>query len=253
MAEVVNELTVVTKLRALSLDPNNQPYIVRRNILPTLLKFLTCGDKQVTLLAAETLNTLSSHPDNPDYMCREKGLVPAVVKLYQATPDPELKASLGGLMKNLHNAVPNAGAPKDKAAPAAPAAASAPESRCLLFRLPTLTDASAPATEKAVLQLKGVVSCTCAVDDQVAKVYVQGLTDADFAAAMQEAGLQGEVVAQAPAVPSEYQRSLVASGENSLAARLERQKEERLKERQRQQAQEEGMGRFFRKITSAFW
>lgn len=72
MSEVVNEVSVVTKLYKLALDPANQPYIVRRNILPTLVKFLSNKDTDVVQRSAETLQLLASHPDNPDYMCREK-------------------------------------------------------------------------------------------------------------------------------------------------------------------------------------
>lgn len=43
----------------------------------------------------------------------------------------------------------------------------------------------------------------------------------------------------------------MASGENSLAARLKRQREERLKEREARAQQESSMSRFFRKVTSA--
>ena len=52
----------------------------------------------------------------------------------------------------------------------------------------------------------------------------------------------------------EYQQSLVTAGENSLAARLARQREERLKERQARAQQESNMSKFFRKVTTgSFW
>eukprot|EP00667_Euglena_gracilis_P008321 EG_transcript_8427 len=270
MGEIVNELTVVTKLRDLSADPANQPYIVRRNILPTLVKFLTNKDPQVVLRAAETLRFLSSHPDNPDYMCREKGLVQAVVKLYQSTPDPTLKAVVADIMRNLHSAIRKDGA--GASPPASPAVARSEGGETPTATPPREEPAKGPEyvvmlevwdntlrcdeVEKAVLPMKGVLSCVALPESRAVRV-VTRLDGKEIVEHLKLQGMSVEVADQKPHVKEdtgdadgEYRKSLVASGENSLAARLKRQREERLKEREARAQQESSMSRFFRKVTS---
>ena len=78
--------------------------------IPIPSAFFSSGNKEpeVVQCTAETLRFLSSHPDNPEYMCREKGLVQSVVKQYQSTTDPKLKPVLADVMRNLHSAIPGA-------------------------------------------------------------------------------------------------------------------------------------------------
>eukprot|EP00668_Euglena_longa_P034492 GGOE01044307.1.p1 GENE.GGOE01044307.1~~GGOE01044307.1.p1 ORF type:complete len:291 (-),score=99.96 GGOE01044307.1:723-1541(-) len=267
MGEVVNELTVVTKLRDLSADPANQPYIVRRNILPTLVKFLTNKDPQVVLRAAETLRFLSSHQDNPDYMCREKGLVQAVVKLYQSTPDATLKAVVADIMRNLHAAIKKEGG--GASPPASPAQARPEGGEVPMPASPPPKDPEyvvmlevwdntlrCDEVEKAVLPMKGVLSCVALPESRAVRV-VTRLDGNDIVEHLKRQGMSVQVADQKPHtkddggdVDGEYRKSLVAAGENSLAARLKRQREERLKEREARVQQESTMSRFFRKVTS---
>jgi len=281
----VNELTVVSKLRDLAADPANQPYIVRRSILPTLQKFLADKDPLVALRAAETLRFLSSHPDNPEYMCREKGLVPAVVRLYQSTPDPALKAVAADIMKNLRSAIK----PQGSAAPNGTAAATVPPSPLRPESGSAEAATSSPAVaaavpvplapppeppvpefaivlevwdntlkcddvEKAVVAMKGVLSCVAMPESRAVRV-VSRVEGSSLVAQLKQQGMAVDVADQKPYVPADPSdagttKPLVAAGENSLAARLQRQREERMRERDAQKEQETNMGRFFKKISS---
>eukprot|EP01061_Rhynchopus_euleeides_P033990 TRINITY_DN57665_c0_g1_i1.p1 TRINITY_DN57665_c0_g1~~TRINITY_DN57665_c0_g1_i1.p1 ORF type:complete len:293 (+),score=86.71 TRINITY_DN57665_c0_g1_i1:54-932(+) len=104
----VTELNVVTRLLTLSSDVANQPYIARRGILPTLKKFLTHSDLEVQTTAAKTLKLLASHPDNPEFIAQENGLVAAVLQAYDGAEAPDLKAELEGVMTHLKSATPQA-------------------------------------------------------------------------------------------------------------------------------------------------
>ena len=100
----VTELAVVSRLHTLSKDVANQPYIARRGILPTLKKFLNNTSLDVQVVAAKTLRLLASHPDNPDFIAAEPGMVAAVLKAYDGTSDAGLKEELEAVMTHLKSA-----------------------------------------------------------------------------------------------------------------------------------------------------
>eukprot|EP01012_Entosiphon_sulcatum_P054538 TRINITY_DN75411_c0_g1_i1.p1 TRINITY_DN75411_c0_g1~~TRINITY_DN75411_c0_g1_i1.p1 ORF type:complete len:320 (-),score=62.14 TRINITY_DN75411_c0_g1_i1:169-1029(-) len=283
-SELVNELSVVNKLWALSTDYNNQPYIVRRGILPTLVKFLHSPEPQVTLLTAQCLEQLASHPDNPEYMCREKGLVSAVYKLY-SLPDisPKLKTTLAAVLKHLSSALPAEETPRavpsSSACPPSTTAASEPseppnrKKRNITLCLKGEAKAQLQDIDSCLRKHPGVISYSFNDQEQIATVYGTALP-ATVARALGDAGFPAEVVkdreaqrveqaeqAEAPSylpeeadtAESDYKRSLVTTGENSLAARLERRRQEKLREREMQKQQQGAMSSFFRKLTSAVW
>ena len=106
MSNQVTELNVVTRLLTLSGDVANQPYIARRGILPTLKKFLTHTDLEVQVTAAKTLRLLASHPDNPEFIAQENGMVSTVLTAYDGASSDDLKEELEGVMGYLKSAAP---------------------------------------------------------------------------------------------------------------------------------------------------
>lgn len=83
MTEAINIIKVVTRLRDLSQDPNSQPIIVRRGVLPSIVTFLANDNFDVKLIATQTINFLASHPDNRALMVQEKNLLPNVHDVYK--------------------------------------------------------------------------------------------------------------------------------------------------------------------------
>lgn len=103
-------LTLVKRLHSLASDVENQAVVARRGVLPSLLLFLQSSDPTVRHVAAETLVLLSSHPENPECMCRERGLVRIVVATYRASAangDEELHRLCSTLVRNLGPALEN--------------------------------------------------------------------------------------------------------------------------------------------------
>ena len=77
------EVALSKRLRILCTDYENRPYVVKRGVLPTLVKFLSHENLLIAVNAAESLHVLSEHPDNPTPMCKENALLPALSKAYQ--------------------------------------------------------------------------------------------------------------------------------------------------------------------------
>ncbi|KNH08487.1 hypothetical protein XU18_1056 [Perkinsela sp. CCAP 1560/4] len=78
------DLALSKRLRVLCEDYENRPYVVKRGVLETILKFLSHENLIVATNAVEALLSLSEHPDNPTPMCREKALLPALSAAYQS-------------------------------------------------------------------------------------------------------------------------------------------------------------------------
>jgi hypothetical protein len=245
MAELVNEISVVKKLWNLSSEPNNQPYIVRRNILPALIKFLQSKDPQVSQLAAETLKLLSSHPDNPEYICREKGLLQTLVKVYKAEQENEtLKSTLAAVLRNLHSAVPT----DSSHSKSEDTEKTSEEQKHICATLKVKSPSE--NIEKILLQIKGVFSCTYNAEQKQARVWSKFEPKELIKQITSHCELKVELAEDE--IQTEYQRSLVVCGENSLSARLARQREEKRKAKEDMAAQD-GMTSFFRRISAIIW
>ncbi|KAG2385907.1 hypothetical protein C9374_003056 [Naegleria lovaniensis] len=80
---------VVTKLRTLAMDRDNQPVIVRRGVTTSLVSFLSQPHYHVNVkvIACETLKMLSSHPDNPELMAKEPSLIESLLSMYKSEVD----------------------------------------------------------------------------------------------------------------------------------------------------------------------
>eukprot|EP01062_Namystynia_karyoxenos_P028849 TRINITY_DN21790_c0_g2_i1.p1 TRINITY_DN21790_c0_g2~~TRINITY_DN21790_c0_g2_i1.p1 ORF type:complete len:387 (+),score=71.46 TRINITY_DN21790_c0_g2_i1:109-1161(+) len=106
-------LPVALRLKSLASVTGNQPYIARKGVLPTLLKFLRSEQIAVQLSAAETLRLLSSHPDNPSVMAQDAELVRELRdKLLQLQREPadnstqQLRGDLEATCTALRGALP---------------------------------------------------------------------------------------------------------------------------------------------------
>ncbi|MDP2058878.1 MAG: hypothetical protein Q8J97_03995, partial [Flavobacteriaceae bacterium] len=88
---------------ALSQDRATQPVVARRNTMPTLMKFVQHHNSEVQLIAAQTIELLSSHPDNPEFMCREAGFLALMYNMFKETEidNPELHDVFARIFDNL--------------------------------------------------------------------------------------------------------------------------------------------------------
>lgn len=174
-------------------------------------------------------------------------------------------------MRNLHSAIPGAksAAPDspNKAATAASEGGEEPTSepeavvkfvseRTIVLELWD-NAIRCEEVEKALLTIKGVISCVSMSETRAVRVIAK-LEGQTLVEQLKELGLSVEVVDEKEGKDEdegdrEYQQSLISAGENSLAARLARQREERLKERQLRAQQESNMSKFFRKVTTSLW
>eukprot|EP00762_Andalucia_godoyi_P000542 ANDGO_05439.mRNA.1 hypothetical protein len=76
-------LGVVEQLKTLCSNPQNQPYIARRGILPSLIGILQHLDLQVVLTACQAIQLLALCPDNHVLLVREPQLMPTLWNLFR--------------------------------------------------------------------------------------------------------------------------------------------------------------------------
>jgi hypothetical protein len=101
MTEIADVSRVVLRLRTLASDPVNQPVIVRRGVLPSVVSFLQPHHTdQVRTVAAETLRFLSSHEDNRQIMAQEPKLVDTLTAIYNNALLNTSTGSDDGVMPN---------------------------------------------------------------------------------------------------------------------------------------------------------
>ena len=187
-----SEVALSQRLRTLCEEYGNRPYIVRRGVLATLVKFLTNETREVRLNAAETLRLLSEHPENPEPMCKEKGLLQALATAYQTAEesDPEMFAAVGQVVTNLEAAL-------DRRSEAVQQGAIINEgnssmttknrgsritnsligrTRTLVLEIPTLCDANAETLIDVLECTRGVVSFTIDTVLRTATLYTSTST-----------------------------------------------------------------------------
>ena len=92
---------VSRQLRTLSADPESQPYIVRRGILPGLVGFLKHEEAEVVENSIEALKMLSSHRDNHSRMCKEPALLASVWDAFTSSLDTRVKQLAGETLAQL--------------------------------------------------------------------------------------------------------------------------------------------------------
>mmetsp|Transcript_34493 Transcript_34493/g.40335 ORF Transcript_34493/g.40335 Transcript_34493/m.40335 type:complete len:323 (-) Transcript_34493:75-1043(-) len=88
------ELNLAKRYLSLVQDFKNRPVVARRNTIPSLLKLLKSTDVDVRLVAAETIALLAEHPDNPQFLCKEKEFLRTVYEAYHDSEVDELFHSL---------------------------------------------------------------------------------------------------------------------------------------------------------------
>lgn len=106
--EVVDVLRVANKIKLLALDVENQPVIVRRGVLPSLITFLQNDNIQVRIVASDTIRLLSSHADNKQLLSQDAGLVAQVCSQFklscnaqEGTQEAVLKSNMTDIVANL--------------------------------------------------------------------------------------------------------------------------------------------------------
>lgn len=99
MVEAVDIKQIAIKLRTLSIDPANQPFIARRGVLPTLIGFVDGSNAEVRVIGAESMRFLSSHPDNRKLMAEEPNLVDTLCKAFNnSATEPILREVIGDIL-----------------------------------------------------------------------------------------------------------------------------------------------------------
>eukprot|EP01064_Diplonema_japonicum_P032661 TRINITY_DN6193_c0_g2_i1.p1 TRINITY_DN6193_c0_g2~~TRINITY_DN6193_c0_g2_i1.p1 ORF type:complete len:294 (+),score=51.81 TRINITY_DN6193_c0_g2_i1:38-919(+) len=249
---MATELSVVNRLLALSGDVANQPYIARRGILPTLKRFMTNGDIEVQLVAAKTLRLLASHPDNPDYIAAEAGMVQTVLTTYDGTESADLKAELEGVMAHLKAAAPTTSASSSSAkgkkkdgktyptvpeqhkkqlAPRTRTEKTKIQRRHMLLKAPAVNSANVDDLEHLLQNIRGMISYSIDTQQQTLNLFLstpkhillKHLKDVGFECEVLEeqiakahgatGGSTPSYLSSGQSTESDYKRSLVATGE----------------------------------------
>jgi hypothetical protein len=98
-----DELSLVQRYKALAENYNSRPIVARRGSLVTLLKFLQHEDREVRFVAATTIALLADHPENPEVICCQEGLVQALFDRYKCSEleDPEIRQVIAGIFQCL--------------------------------------------------------------------------------------------------------------------------------------------------------
>eukprot|EP00759_Apiculatamorpha_spiralis_P013165 PhF_6_TR19946/c1_g1_i2/m.29040 len=292
MAEA-SEIALSQRLRTLCEEYNNRPYIARRGVLPTLVKFLQNENHEVQMNAAETLRLLSEHPENPEPMCKEKGLLQALAAAYEATEekDPEVFQVVAEIISNLESALEQRTARGPSVAPITEAESAMTSknrgqritqsvvgrTRTITLEIPTMSDANSASLVDLLECTRGVVSFTLDTVARTATLYTSTSTptllrlmeDKGFIAIVRSEtnpqARQRRVSAtpiQAPQYlsgshegSSEYLRSIVLHGVdgNSLSSRLERQKLEKAKNAKEKNAKQVGQLTGFFQKITSGW
>lgn len=108
-ATATTELSIAQRIYTLAEDPAKRPVIVRRNTLPTLMRLIPHKDHKVRWTAVSALQLLSSHPDNIEPCCAEKGLLQLLYNTMKDAEctDPELYEITANIFANLKSALGN--------------------------------------------------------------------------------------------------------------------------------------------------
>ncbi|EFC45492.1 predicted protein [Naegleria gruberi] len=188
---------VVTKLRTLALDRDNQPVIVRRGVTTSLVSFLSQPhySTNVKIIACETIKMLSSHPDNTDLMSKEPNIIESLVALYKSEVDKTntLCTLIHEIINNLYmnlgreqlellpNDLISVQAPMNEQINASNIDAKKKKrrkKRNVVLQIEQLTnEKQRQRLEELILQLKGTISYTFNVPKKQVTVYTRTSTD----------------------------------------------------------------------------
>ena len=97
--EAVDIKQIAIKLRNLAKDPEHQPYIARRGVLPAMIGFVDGSNAEVRVIGAEALRFLASHPDNRKVLVDEPNLVDTLCKAFNnSSTEPVLREVIGDIL-----------------------------------------------------------------------------------------------------------------------------------------------------------
>ena len=198
-AAAATQVALSLRLLDLSYPYNHRPYIARRGVLDTLTRFLEQENVEVRINAAKTLLLLSEHPENPELMCRESGLLQALRVAYESvqedgvnapvgnhdneiqtaenkTPEVTLLHSLSQVVQNLENAleakfeseespyIEPCSAMVSKRPTARVSQSQLQDTRKLVLDIPSLMSSSTDTLADLLESVRGVISFTMNLD-----------------------------------------------------------------------------------------
>ena len=207
----VTELSLARRFNTIAKDYANRPVVARRNTVPTLLRFLTNGDREVRRLACETIFFLCDHPENPEFLCHEKGFIQTVFEAYKESEgtDPELHDLLDAAFGKLRVAIPDATASEtgDSAAIADGESSRIAKSRTtrvqktaatcrsVVVKISNLGAESVAELEEVFHTTRGIISFTVDLEEQCAKLYMSTATQT-LQKILVDSGFRGEVISE---------------------------------------------------------
>lgn len=251
---------------------------------------------EVKILAAESIKLLSQHPENPKMMAQDRDLVPALCSSSNSE-EPKLEQLIADILVQLSEyltkdqrdhfrmniSLNDALSLKKKRQ-----GSSRKKKRNVVFIVePMNTESAKQQLKKLILSTKGTISYTISAPDSKVHVYTRTKTER-FLDLFSRAGFKARVISDA-VCETEYKtvdengdkenqlpkenikyiepekqkseivknRRAVVSCGDSLQARMQERRKNRIqeKETQKSQVQEEGagVGGFISKLTSVFW
>lgn len=214
-AVAVDVTRIVNRLRTLALDYDSRPIIVRRGVLPNLIRFLKSEDEQVKLLASETLRLLASHPENPKIMSEEANLVSTVCKvLNNKATHSTIKSNLQEVLINLADFLTEEQKesslslqvllqtlkrkqqePRDQH-----------RKRNLVLSAEQLNSESARhEIQEVILSVKGIISFTCNIPERTIHLYTR-TEPAIIMRALNDAGYESKIISDDLCSPDKRKR-----------------------------------------------
>eukprot|EP00758_Cryptobia_borreli_P001157 Tbor_TRINITY_DN1986_c0_g1::TRINITY_DN1986_c0_g1_i1::g.3465::m.3465 len=286
----MSELSLAQRFLHLSTEKANRPIVARRNSVPSLLRFLQSTDREIRLTTAEAIANLSDHPDNHSFLCHEKGFVSVVYDVYKEakTTDPEVFNFLAEVFNNLRTVLKTTEDEKEEAENGKSVndyqsarfskvrktrvgKGTSQGCRNIILIVNNLDAQKRNRLEELLQTTRGVVSYSVESESSRVTLYLstptatllQLLEGDGFSATVEyeETNVMspGAGVRKAPSYlggektgyEAGFWKSLVVHGTaNSLASRLERQKEE---QNRNQNIEKSHIGTFVSKLTANWW
>eukprot|EP01027_Heterolobosea_sp_BB2_P005810 GEZU01008837.1.p1 GENE.GEZU01008837.1~~GEZU01008837.1.p1 ORF type:complete len:300 (+),score=81.47 GEZU01008837.1:130-1029(+) len=236
MVEAVDVRTVAIKLRDLAKDPEHQPYIARRGVLPALIGFVDGPSSEVRLIAAEALRFLSSHPDNRKIMAAEPNLVETICKHFNNSNDEIFRKIACDILLHLSDHLTEdqknntlslnsvlafsrviAGAPTTPVATEKVAHKSSPilaNKRNILLSIPKMT--TEDQISKLLLSIRGTISYRINLQKKQVVLYTRTPTDR-LLSFLENGGFPAQVVKETECDPEDSNKENVDSSAGKQA------------------------------------
>lgn len=293
----VNELSLARRYHTLAKEYSHRPVVARRNTIPSLLKLLRSSDREVRLLAAETILFLAEHPENPEFLCHEKDFLACIYNEYQQSEatDAEIHGVVGNVFDHLRVCLEKEGEGASRGATAdgescriakgrsTRVARGVGQCRYVTVEIANASSHNLPQLEDSLHTIRGIVSYTMDIPTKRFTLYTS-TPSGTIAKVLTDAGFTTVVISDMEAVVDEqenvggfrkhsfaqgaapgylnsafrggasiYQHTLVLHGmdSNTLASRIQQQKEEEMRKKNR--AEKSQLNKFMSKLTAGWW